>query len=216
MGNYSVDHKIEVIAPEVRPQVDDLPRAKTNQHAHSPKRKPLDPLIRTLIRIAELLLSDLEVIKLLDNLINHLLDAPEIRLDGLELLSSLDRIPILRVGPDVNVQLHVPFLGSHVRAVPAQNVLEAHVERAVRVRRERVPPFAHYVPGSRVLVAYRVVDPHVERLAVAGGFWRLVSETGMSGGVWGWMRYLGMGGGKDGGWLIYPFEPDVVAVTTTS
>lgn len=62
------------------------------------------------------------------------------------------------------------FLGSHVRAVPAQNVLKAHVERAVRVRCERVPVLACYVPRPRVLVAYRVVDPYVERLAVAKGF----------------------------------------------
>lgn len=50
-------HLDQVLAAEVRPQIYDLPYSQRDQHTHSPKREPLDPLVRALIRIPQLHLA---------------------------------------------------------------------------------------------------------------------------------------------------------------
>jgi hypothetical protein len=89
--------------PEISPQINNLPRAQSHQHAHGPQRKPLDPLVRALIGVAQLLLAHAQVLHFLHDLIDAGLDAPQLRVDGLELLGGLDRRPIARVGADVDV-----------------------------------------------------------------------------------------------------------------
>lgn len=90
--------------PEISPQINNLPHAQTHQHPHSAKREPLDPLIRALIRITQLLLSRPQVLHLAHNLGDHLLDAAQVRLNGFELLLDLNAGPIAGVGADVNVE----------------------------------------------------------------------------------------------------------------
>jgi hypothetical protein len=93
--------------PKIRPQIHNLPRPQPNQHAHRPKRKPLDPLIRTLIGIPELLLPPPQILHLRHDLVDRLLDATQLRLDRLQLLCRRDPGPVLGVGPDVDVEFDV-------------------------------------------------------------------------------------------------------------
>jgi hypothetical protein len=98
----------QVDSPKVRPQVDNLPSTQPNQHTHCPKRKPLDPLVRALVRIPELLFSYSQIFHLLHNLIHCLLDSSQLRLDRLQLLLGLYGRPILRISADIDVQLDMP------------------------------------------------------------------------------------------------------------
>lgn len=94
--------------PEVSPEIDNLPGAEPNQHAHGAKGEPLHALIGALVGIPQLLLARPEVFHLADNLLHHLLDTAEVGLDGLELLLALDAGPITRVGANVDVELDRP------------------------------------------------------------------------------------------------------------
>jgi hypothetical protein len=102
-----LQHLDEMLAPEVGPQIDNLPRAQAHQHGHSAQRKPLDPLIRALIRISQLLLPGPQVIHLRDNLANRLLDASQFRLNRLELLARGNGVPVLGIGAYIDVELDV-------------------------------------------------------------------------------------------------------------
>jgi hypothetical protein len=94
-------------SPEVRPQIDDLPRAKSNKHTHSPKGKPFDSLIRALVGISELLLSSPEILHLSHDLIDSLLDSAQLGLDRLQLLRGLNTGPVFGVGANVDIELDV-------------------------------------------------------------------------------------------------------------
>lgn len=95
--------KIDII-PKVSPQINNLPSTQSNQHPHSPKRKPLNPLIRTLIGIPQPLLASPEILHLINNLTDQLLDVTKVRLDRFELFLSLDAGPVARVSADVDVE----------------------------------------------------------------------------------------------------------------
>jgi len=149
-----------MFTPEIRPQIHNLPHAQRNQHAHRPDRKPLDPLIRTLIRIPQLHLPAAQVLHLVRDLLRDLTDASQVRLDGLELLARLDRAPVLGVGADVDVQLDAARRGrGAVRA--REDVLEADVEGAVGVGVEGVATFAGDVAWAVVVVADGIFDLRV-------------------------------------------------------
>lgn len=170
--------------PKIRPQIHHLPRPQPHQHPHRPKRKPLDPLVRALVRVPQFLLPRPQVLHLPHDLLHHLLDAPQLRLDRLQLLLRLDGRPVSRVGPDVDVQFDVSSWvedgacalrqglrdggvgdigeegggGRSGRTGSNELVLKADVKRGVRVGGERHPCLAGYVLGSAVLVADRVFD----------------------------------------------------------
>lgn len=95
--------KIDII-PKVSPQINNLPSTQPNQHPHSPKRKPLNPLIRTLIGIPQPLLASPEILHLINNFTDQLLDVTKVRLDRFELFLSLDAGPVARVSADVDVE----------------------------------------------------------------------------------------------------------------
>jgi len=97
----------QVLRPEIRPQVHNLPRPKSNQHPHRPESKPLNPLIRALVCISELLLSHPQVLHLSNNLLDILLDPPQLSINRLKLLRSLDCRPISCIGADVDIELDV-------------------------------------------------------------------------------------------------------------
>jgi hypothetical protein len=93
--------------PEISPQVDDLPRTQAHQHTHGAQRKPLDSLIRALIRIPQLLFAHPQIFHLLNNLIDRSFDAAQFRLDRLQLLASLDGRPVLRIRTDIDIQFYM-------------------------------------------------------------------------------------------------------------
>lgn len=93
-----------MLTPKVRPQINNLPHSQPNQHAHSTESKPLNALIRALIRIPQLLLSAPEIIHLNHNLANNFFDATQFGFDGFELLAGLNGGPVFGVGADVNVE----------------------------------------------------------------------------------------------------------------
>lgn len=90
--------------PKVSPQINNLPSTQPNQHAHSPKRKPLDALIRALVGIPQLLLARTQILHLVDDFGDHLLDAAQFGFHGLELFLGLDARPVAGVGADVDVE----------------------------------------------------------------------------------------------------------------
>ena len=94
-------------SPKIRSQVHNLPSPQSDQHAHCAKRKPLDALVRALIRISELLFADAQVLHFLHDLVDRLLDPSQLRLDGLQFLGRLDGGPVAGVGANVDVQLDV-------------------------------------------------------------------------------------------------------------
>lgn len=93
--------------PKVRPQVHNLPSAQPNQHAHCAECKPFDPLIRALICIAQLLLSQPQILHLLHNFIDRLFNTPQLCLNWFKLLRCLNSRPIACVSANVDVQLNV-------------------------------------------------------------------------------------------------------------
>lgn len=145
-----------MLTPEVRPQINDLPRSQPDQHAHRAQREPLDTLIRALIRISQLLLSCPQIVHLRNNLANRLFDPPELRFDRLQLLASRDSIPVLGIGAYVDVELDVARLrrlgGTRVY------VFEAHVEGGIFVGGKGVAVLADDVFGTVVVVAHGVAD----------------------------------------------------------
>ena len=98
--------------PKVRPQIYDLPRPQTHEHAHCTERKPFYPFIRAFVRIPKLLLSRSQIVHLGHNLSHKLLDAPQFRLDRLQLLLSLYGRPVPGVGTNVDIKLDVTT-GAH-------------------------------------------------------------------------------------------------------
>ncbi len=120
-------HLDEMLTPKVRPKIHNLPRAQSNKHTHSENSKPLNPLIRTLICISELLLSSPQIIHLSNNLANRLLNTAKLRFNGLELLVSGNGAPVLCVGANINVELDVARLDVG-RVCARVGVGEAHVE----------------------------------------------------------------------------------------
>lgn len=94
----------KVLRPEISPQIDNLPRPKTNQHAHRPKRKPLHPLVGALIGITQSLLPRPQVLHFRDDVGNNVFNAAKVCLDGLELLLRLDAGPVAGVGADLDVE----------------------------------------------------------------------------------------------------------------
>lgn len=93
-----------MLAPEITPQVHDLPCAQTDQHQHGQVAKPLDALVGALVGVPQLLLACAQVVHLGDDLADDFLDAAEFGFDGLELLAGLDGGPVLCVGADVDVE----------------------------------------------------------------------------------------------------------------
>lgn len=150
----------QVLAAEVRPQIYDLPHPQRDQHAHSPERKPLDPLVRALIRISQLHLAAPEVVHLVRDFLGRLGQPPQLGFHGLQLLAGLDGRPVLGVGADVDVELHAAHRVHH-RLLCVQDVLEAHVKGRVGVRVEGIAVLAYNVAGSVVVVAYGVFDLQV-------------------------------------------------------
>ena len=96
-----------MLTPKISPKIENLPRTQANKHTHSHNSKPLNPLIRTLIRISKLLLSRPQIIHLRYNLANRLFNAAQLRFNRLELLVGRNSAPVLRVGANVNVELYV-------------------------------------------------------------------------------------------------------------
>ena len=97
----------QMLTPEIRPQIHNLPSPQPHQHRHSSKSKPLDPLVRALIRIPQLLLATAQIIHFRNDLAHDFLDATEFGFDGLQLLAGLDCGPVFGVGADVNVEFDV-------------------------------------------------------------------------------------------------------------
>lgn len=95
----------KMLTPEVRPQIDHLPRTQSQQSKHHGNRKPLNTLIRTLVGISQLLLARPEILHLVNNFANNLLNTLQLNLNRLELLGGLDRGPIARVGANVDIEL---------------------------------------------------------------------------------------------------------------
>ena len=97
--------------PEVGPQVHDLPRPEADEQPRGADAEVLDPAVGALVGIAQLLLAQPQVLHLRHDLGDGLLDAAQLGLDGLELLRGLDGGPVLGVGADVDVELHVAAEG---------------------------------------------------------------------------------------------------------
>jgi len=97
----------EMLRPEVGAEVHDLPHPKGEEDQGGDDAEPLDAGVGALVGVAQLVLTELEVVHLLVDLGHELLDAAQLGLDGLELLSSLDGGPVLGVGADVDVELDV-------------------------------------------------------------------------------------------------------------
>jgi len=96
-----------MLRPEVRPQIHNLPRAQRDQHAHSPKGKPLDSFVRALVRVPQFLLSHFEILHLVNNLIHILFDPPQLCIYWSKLFRGLNSRPVSCVGTDVNVEFYV-------------------------------------------------------------------------------------------------------------
>ena len=97
----------KVLGAEVSAEVDDLPRAQSNQHADRAKGEPLDSLVGALVGITETLLTGTQIVHLSHNIGNHLFDAAEVGLDGLELLLGLNAGPIAGIGANFNIELDI-------------------------------------------------------------------------------------------------------------
>jgi hypothetical protein len=100
-------HLNEMLRPEIRPEVDNLPRSQANQHAHCTKCEPLDPLVCALICISQLLLASTEVVHLGYYLPNDFLDSTELYFDRFEFLASLNGRPIFCVSANVDIEFDV-------------------------------------------------------------------------------------------------------------
>lgn len=96
----------KVLGAEVCAQIDNLPRAETDQHTHGAEGEPLHSLVGALVGITQPLLTGAEIIHFTDNLGNHLLNAAKVGLDGLEFLLGLDARPVTGVGANFNVEFN--------------------------------------------------------------------------------------------------------------
>lgn len=165
-----------MLRPEVCPQVHDLPRTQTDQHAHCGKREPLDPLICALIRISEFLLATAEVVHLANDLAHHFLNSAQLSFDRLQLLTGLNGGPVFCVGANIDVEFDVPGRGialvwvhllvccawscdgRRMHTSSRQYVVKAYVEGRVSVRGEGVAVLAVDVLGPAVIVAHSIAD----------------------------------------------------------
>lgn len=96
-----------MLAPEITPQVDDLPGTQANQHQHGQISKPLYTVVCALICVPQLLLPGAQVVHLGDDLADDFFKTAEFGLNRLELLTSLDGGPVLGVGADIDVEFNV-------------------------------------------------------------------------------------------------------------
>ena len=96
-----------MLAPEIAPQVDDLPGTQADQHEHGQIAEPLHTVVGALVCISKLLLPCAQVVHLGNDLGDDLFKTAQFCLDRLELLASLDGGPVLSVGADVNVEFNV-------------------------------------------------------------------------------------------------------------
>lgn len=148
-----------MLTPKVSPQIHNLPRAQPDQHSHTPHRKPLHPLIRTLVRIPQPHLPLPQVLHLPDHLLHLLLDPPDLRLHRFQPLLGRHLAPVARVRADVHVELDLTRQRCGAAGGGrAERVGEAHVEGGVGVRRECEARFADDVSGPAVFVADGVFD----------------------------------------------------------
>ena len=127
----------EMLRPEVRSEVHNLPRTQRHQHTHCANSKPLDSLVCALVRISQLDLTSPQVVQLGDNLRSNLANPLELCFHGLQLLAGLDGVPVFGVGADVDVQLDVAVWVLNCVGC-RQDVLEAYVEGCVGVGVEGV------------------------------------------------------------------------------
>jgi hypothetical protein len=127
---YTSSSLDQMLRPEVRSQIHNLPRTQRHEHSHGADSKPLDALVCALIRISQLDLAPSQVVQLGDNLRGNLADPLELCFHGLQLLAGLDCVPVLGVGADVDVQLDVAVWVLD-RVGCRQDVLEADVEGCV-------------------------------------------------------------------------------------
>jgi len=134
---YTSSSLDQMLRPEVRPEVYNLPSTQCHQHAHGADSKPLDTLVCALIRISQLDFTSSQVVQLSDDLRRNLADPFELCFHGLQLLAGLNRVPVLGVGTDVDVQLDVAVRVLD-RVGCCQDVLEAYVEGCVGVGVEGV------------------------------------------------------------------------------
>lgn len=146
-----------MLAPEVSPQVYNLPHSQRNQHAHCSDREPLHSLVRALICVSQLHLSPAQIIQLVNDLFRDLANAAKLGFYGLQLLAGLNRRPVLGIGAYVDVEFYVSRWRG-VCAVAGEDILEADVESAVGVRCEGVACFACDVARAGVVVSYSVFD----------------------------------------------------------
>lgn len=147
----------QMLRPEVSPQVHNLPRTKRHQHAHGANSKPLDTLVRALVRVSKPDLASSQVIQLGHNLRRNLADPLELCFHGLELLAGLNGVPVFCVGADVDVELDVA-VGVLDCVGCGQDVLEADVEGCVGVGVEGVALLADDVARAAVIVAYGILN----------------------------------------------------------
>jgi hypothetical protein len=172
-------------SPKIRPQIDNLPRSQPNQHTHSPKRKPLDALVRALIRISQLLLPRRQIIHLIHNLGNNLLHAAQVSLDRLEFLLGLNGRPVAGIGADFNIEFYrAEGIAANVcgktetellakgknkevkggsRTSAGEDVVKANIERGIVMRRKCLSRLANNVLRSAVFVAQRIFNLHIHQ-----------------------------------------------------
>jgi hypothetical protein len=134
---YTSSNLDQMLRPEVRSEVYNLPRTQSHEHAHGADSKPLDTLVCALIRVSQLDLTTPQVVQLGDNLRGNLADPLELCFHRLQLLAGLDGVPVLGVGADVNVQLDVAVWVLDCVGC-CQDVFEAYVEGCVGVGVEGV------------------------------------------------------------------------------
>lgn len=174
----------EVLRAEVCAQVHDLPDPERKEERRGADAEPLDACVGALVRVAQLLLAVAEVVHLVHDLADDLLDAPKLCVDWLELLDGRQRLPVLCVGADVDVEVDLadrllgvgwmrwlagerPETRKRRRTSAGQEVLYAHVKRGVGVRRKDGALLAGNVLHSAVVVAKDVLDVHVDNHSVA-------------------------------------------------
>jgi len=120
----------QMLRPEVRSEVYNLPRTQCHQHAHGGNGEPLDTLVRALVGISQPDLTSSQVVQLGDNLRGNLADPLELCFNRPQLLSGLNGVPVFGIRTNVDVQLDVAvWVGDRVGC--SQNILEAYIEGRV-------------------------------------------------------------------------------------
>lgn len=146
-----------MLAAEVRPEIRNLPHSQCDQHPHSPNSKPLDSLIRTLIRISQFHLPSSQIIQFIHDFLRDFTDSTKFCFYRFEFLSGLDCTPVFRIGAYVDVEFYVSRRLVRGCAV-LENVFETDVEGQVVVGGECVAALACYVAGMSIVVSCCVFD----------------------------------------------------------